>query len=118
MVVLSLTCSMTTMMPDGRGRRRLSAPSGRAALQVHQQQRYRRGRDAADARGLADRRRQRALQLQQYLRGEAAYAVVIETLRDGRGFVTALALDLLALALQVTGILGLHFHLGRHFRVI
>ena len=64
------------------------------------------------------RRGQRALEFQQDLGGKSAHTVIVEAFRNAGRFVAPLALDLLALTFQVTGILGLHFHLRRHLGVV
>jgi hypothetical protein len=78
---------------------------------MHQQQRNRRWRDATDARGLADRRRQRAFKFEQHFGGQSAHLVVVEAGGNRGVLVAALTLDFLALALEVAGILDLHFDL-------
>src|SRR5574337_1009703 len=78
---------------------------------MHQQQRDRGRGDAADARGLAERGRLRALELEQHLGGQATHPVVVETVRNGGVLVPALAFDLLALALEVAGVFHLHLNL-------
>src|SRR5690606_36904352 len=75
------------------------------ALQVHQQQRNRRRGHARDALGLADAQRTHAFELLLHFGRQAAHGGVVEVLRDRRGLVPALALDLLALAVQVAGVL-------------
>src|SRR6187402_1264538 len=89
-----------------------------AALEVHQQQRDRRWRHATDARSLADGVGKRPLELEEYLSRETPHAVVVEAFGNGGGLVPPLALDLVALALQVAGVLGLHFHLRGDLGVV
>src|SRR6185312_11804080 len=88
--------------------------SGGVALQVHQQQRDRGGGDAADAGGLAQRGRLAALELEQHIGGQAAHGVVVEAGGNRGLLVAALAGDLLALAFEITRVLGLHLDLGGH----
>src|SRR5690348_18430812 len=83
------------------GTRSLSDSSGAwvsVAMQMHQQQRNGRGRDAADPTRLTQRGGTHALQLRRNFRRQAAHAVIIETRGNRRGFVAALALDFVVLA--------------------
>jgi hypothetical protein len=85
---------------------RTGHPAAAGAGQVHQQQRDRGRGHAGDALRLADRFRAHALELLPHFRGQAVHAGVVERGRDRGGLVMLPARDLVALAVEVAGILG------------
>src|SRR5690606_25521664 len=118
--------SARSFAPPGRRRTRRSygaaaAASGHAAaalaFQVDQQQRDRRRGHTGNALGLADAQRTHALQLLLYLGRQAAHRGVVEIRGDRGGLMAALALDLLALAVQVAGVLDPDLHLLGHLGI-
>ena len=103
------SCSMKPVMRRGSGREA-------ALLQMHEQDRHRRRRDARDARGLADGRRLDLGELLPHFGGEACDGRVVQV-RWQRGLlVAALAVDLVLLPLDVAGVLGAHFDLRADLR--
>src|SRR5271156_1487568 len=91
------------------GRAAMRASRGTIALlQMHQEQRYRRGREPGNARRLSQRLRPNRLQTLARLVRQAAYRPVVDVHRQGEIVVTRAAVDLLALALPIAGGLGLH----------
>ena len=80
--------------------------------------------NAGNALRLADGFGAHALELLQHFGGKATHLRIVETGRDGGGFMALLARDLLALALEVAGVLDADLHLlgdigvfhGRHQR--
>ena len=79
---------------------------GGAALQMHQQQRDRRRRDAGNARGLADRFRLVQVELLLHLGRQSAHAAVVEIGRQPRRLHRQMPRDFVVLAIDVAGVLG------------
>ena len=76
-----------------------------AALQMHEQERDRRRRDARNARRLADRLGLVQVELLLHFGREAAHRAVVEIGRQPQILLRAMALDLVVLAVDVAGIL-------------
>src|SRR5579872_7368050 len=83
----------------------------RASLQMHEQKRYRGGREPRNARGLPEGLRPHGAEALARLVGQAAHGAVIEIIRERERIVVRLPLDLLALALEVARILRLDLEL-------
>ena len=77
-----------------------------AALQVHEQQRDRRRRDARDARRLPDRFGPAGGELLAHLGRQAAHVGVVEVRRQAQRFLRERARDLVVLAVDVARVLG------------
>jgi hypothetical protein len=93
------------------------AHRGAAPLEVHQQQRDGRRRDALDARGLAEGFRPVLVELLLHFDREAAHRAVVEVVRQRRVFLLAALGDLLGLAVDVALVLGLDLELLDGLRV-
>src|SRR5690348_3968359 len=95
----------------------LGALRGEATLlEMDQQQRDCRRRHARHPAGLPDRRRPILREAAAHLMRESRHQAVIDVVRQSRLLVAALALDLLALALDVPGVLRSRLDLYANLR--
>src|SRR5271154_6094321 len=99
-------------MPPGHGHAAGGTPlatrasSGTSTLfEMHQEQRYRSGRESGNTRRLSQRLRPNCLQTLARLVRQAAHRPVVDVCRQGQIVVARTAVDLLALALQIAAVL-------------
>ena len=85
---------------------------------MHQQQRNRRRCHARNTLRLANGLRAHTLQLLQCFSRQTTHRAEVETLDNSGVLMPLLALDLVALAVQITGVLDADFHLLGHARII